>query len=119
MPKIVSDLTKKKKSGLLVATSGDTGSAALDGFGRDASLPAVVLYPANGVSSVQRLQMHNAPGNVCVLPVQADFDFCQNFVKKALSSKQTFGINWMSANSVNWGRFAPQARRTKTSFFSH
>ena len=58
---------------LLVATSGDTGTAALDGFGRQRSNPVVVLYPKDGVSVVQKRQMQTAEGDVLVLGVDGDF----------------------------------------------
>ena len=58
---------------LLVATSGDTGTAAVDGFGRLKGNPVVVLYPANGVSVVQKRQMQTAEGDVLVLGVEGDF----------------------------------------------
>ena len=58
---------------LLVATSGDTGTAALDGFGRQRGNPVVVLYPKDGVSVVQKKQMQTAEGDVLVLGVDGDF----------------------------------------------
>ena len=74
------DLTAKNKKeasrlGLLVATSGDTGCAALDAFARVPGTPIIVLYPNTGVSVVQKAQMQTASGDVCVLGVDADFDF--------------------------------------------
>jgi threonine synthase len=67
--------TKINHLGLLVATSGDTGCAALDAFGRLPGTPVIVLYPNTGVSIVQKAQMQTASGDVCVLGVDADFDF--------------------------------------------
>jgi threonine synthase len=61
--------------GLLVATSGDTGCAALDAFARLPGTPVIVLYPTDGVSIVQKAQMQTAKGDVCVLGVDGDFDF--------------------------------------------
>lgn len=72
------ELTLKKKNnrlGLLVATSGDTGCAALDAFARLPGTPVIVLYPNTGVSIVQKAQMQTALGDVCILGVDADFDF--------------------------------------------
>lgn len=66
---------EKKILGLLVATSGDTGCAALDGFSRVSSCPVIVLYPKDGVSLIQKLQMETATGDVCVLGIDGDFDF--------------------------------------------
>jgi threonine synthase len=70
------ELTNKtNRLGLLVATSGDTGCAALDAFSRLPGTPVIVLYPNTGVSIVQKAQMQTALGDVCVLGVDADFDF--------------------------------------------
>jgi threonine synthase len=66
---------KTNRLGLLVATSGDTGCAALDAFARLPGTPVIVLYPNTGVSIVQKAQMQTALGDVCVLGVDADFDF--------------------------------------------
>ncbi len=93
----------------LVATSGDTGSAALDGFARTGA-PVVVLFPENGVSEVQKLQMVAPRENAVPVGVEgADFDFCQALVKKMLlAGKQPGGKGWTSANSINLGRLLPQ-----------
>lgn len=101
------------KVGLLVATSGDTGTAALDGFGRDIGTPTVVLYPHAGVSSVQEAQMRSAPANALVIAVDGlDFDGCQAFIKQALAEPSILcsppSLVLSSANSMNWGRLAPQ-----------
>jgi len=69
------DEHKTTRLGLLVATSGDTGCAALDAFARLPGTPVIVLYPNTGVSIVQKAQMQTASGDVCVLGVDADFDF--------------------------------------------
>jgi threonine synthase len=69
------DENKLNRLGLLVATSGDTGCAALDAFARLPGTPVIVLYPNTGVSIVQKAQMQTALGDVCVLGVDADFDF--------------------------------------------
>jgi threonine synthase len=105
--------------GLLVATSGDTGTAALDGFSRvPGSQPVIVLYPSTGVSIVQKAQMQTTPGdNVLVLGVRnTDFDFCQGAVKDifndvALNARfreLVPNLLLSSANSMNFGRFVPQ-----------
>jgi threonine synthase len=67
--------TKINRLGLLVATSGDTGCAVLDAFARLPGTPVIVLYPNTGVSIVQKAQMQTASDDVCVLGVDADFDF--------------------------------------------
>lgn len=69
------DQMHRTRLGLLVATSGDTGCAALDAFARIPGTPVIVLYPNQGVSIVQQAQMQTATGDVCVLGVDADFDF--------------------------------------------
>jgi len=102
--------------GVLVATSGDTGTAALEAFSSQPDTFVIVLYPLQGVSDVQQAQMLTQAGNVCVLGVDADFDWCQNAVKKifqdtALISRLKEAVPELtltSANSINWGRFLPQ-----------
>jgi threonine synthase len=114
-----------KITGLLVATSGDTGTAALDGFTRIPNTPVVVLYPARGVSVTQRAQMVTCESeNACVIGVKSDFDFCQTTVKdifndQALNnefSKIVPGLQLSSANSINWGRLLPQVVFTFSSY---
>ncbi len=101
---------------VLVATSGDTGKAALEGFADRDHTRIVVFYPAEGVSDIQRKQMVTQRGeNVSVFGVRGNFDDCQNAVKAAfnddafnaeLHEKQ--GLKLSSANSINWGRLLPQ-----------
>ena len=100
---------------ILVATSGDTGKAALDGFADVERTKILVFYPKDGVSDVQRLQMVTQAGsNVGVLGVAGNFDDAQAGVKQifgdqslaeALSARGWF---LSSANSINWGRLLPQ-----------
>lgn len=100
---------------ILVATSGDTGKAALEGFKDVARTNILVFYPSEGVSEVQRRQMVTQEGkNVGVVAVAGNFDDAQTGVKKIfadgilrqfLAQKQ---IKLSSANSINWGRLAPQ-----------
>jgi threonine synthase len=101
---------------VLVATSGDTGKAALEGFADRPSTRIVVFYPAEGVSDIQRKQMVTQHGsNVCVFGVRGNFDDCQNAVK-AVFNNESFnaellerrGLRLSSANSINWGRLLPQ-----------
>jgi threonine synthase len=101
---------------VLVATSGDTGKAALEGFtGRD-HIRIAVFYPADGVSDVQRKQMVSQRGdNVVVFGVRGNFDDCQNAVKSAFADRAfadrlhaEHGVQLSSANSINWGRLLPQ-----------
>ncbi len=101
---------------ILVATSGDTGKAALEGFADRKHTGIVVFYPAEGVSDIQRKQMVTQRGeNVGVFGVRGNFDDCQNAVKAAFND-DTFnawlaterGLRLSSANSINWGRLLPQ-----------
>jgi len=103
----------KKDNLILVATSGDTGKAALEGFKDLDGVKVVVFYPADGVSDVQRLQMQTATGkNVEVVGVNGNFDDCQTAVKNIFLDKELnrsldkFKLS--SANSINLGRLLPQ-----------
>ena len=100
---------------ILVATSGDTGKAALEGFKDVNGTRIIVFYPDNGVSEIQKLQMITQEGNnVSVAAVQGNFDDAQNGVKKIftdsayaeLLARNQFKLS--SANSINWGRLVPQ-----------
>lgn len=101
---------------ILVATSGDTGKAALEGFADRDHTNIVVFYPAHGVSDIQRKQMVTQLGdNVGVFGVRGNFDDCQSAVKEAFANKEfttwlseTQGLKLSSANSINWGRLLPQ-----------
>ena len=101
---------------ILVATSGDTGKAALDGFADKPGVSIAVLYPDGGVSDIQRKQMVTQRGeNVAVWAVKGNFDDCQTaakavFADEAFASKlaQTHHVALSSANSINWGRLLPQ-----------
>ncbi len=101
---------------ILVATSGDTGKAALEGFKGIDGVNVCVLFPDGGVSDLQRKQMVTTTGdNVCVWAVRGNFDDCQT-AAKAVFSDAAFnerllkedGIVLSSANSINWGRLMPQ-----------
>ena len=100
---------------ILVATSGDTGKAALEGF-RDAPHTRIlVFYPEQGVSPMQKLQMITQEGaNVAVCAIRGNFDDAQSGVKHiftdpAVARKlETQGMMFSSANSINWGRLVPQ-----------
>lgn len=100
---------------ILVATSGDTGKAALEGFADVKGTKIFVFYPSGGVSDIQRLQMVTQSGdNVGVCAVKGNFDDAQTGVKKifgdtAFSSEiSERGFFLSSANSINWGRLLPQ-----------
>ncbi len=101
---------------ILVATSGDTGKAALEGFAGCAHVSIAVFYPDGGVSDVQLRQMTTQRGdNVAVFAARGDFDDCQTSVKRAFGdeafcARLLAGHNaaLSSANSINWGRLMPQ-----------
>lgn len=100
---------------ILVATSGDTGKAALEGFKDVPGTRIIVFFPEEGVSAVQRLQMVTQEGNnVDVVAVQGNFDDAQNGVKDTFGdvrfNKDLLSKNYKlsSANSINWGRLVPQ-----------
>lgn len=105
----------KERILILVATSGDTGKAALEGFKDAAGIDIMVFYPDDGVSKMQKLQMCTQEGaNVNVLAVRGNFDVCQSAVKEIFSSAEYArvlkekGYMLSSANSINFGRLAPQ-----------
>ncbi len=100
---------------ILVATSGDTGKAALDGFANVPGTKIMVYYPVDGVSTIQKLQMVTQEGeNVAVCAIRGNFDDAQSAVKRIFTDKETLdkldgqGMTLSSANSINWGRLAPQ-----------
>ncbi len=100
---------------VLVATSGDTGKAALEGFKDAGGVKIMVFYPNEGVSKMQKLQMCTQEGgNVNVVAVKGNFDDCQSAVKEIFSSAEYAeilaenNVRLSSANSINFGRLAPQ-----------
>ncbi len=104
-----------KKTQILVATSGDTGKAALEGFKDVEGTEITVLYPVEGVSDMQKRQMITTEGkNVHVLGVKGNFDDAQTAVKNIFSDEEmrkkflSLGYELSSANSINFGRLVPQ-----------
>ena len=100
---------------ILAATSGDTGKAALEGFRDVKGTKVAVFYPDEGVAKMQRLQMSIQDGdNVHVSAVRGNFDDCQRAVKNLFASEEfnekllKQGVRLSSANSINFGRLAPQ-----------
>ncbi len=100
---------------ILVATSGDTGKAALEGYKDIDHIKIMVFYPVDGVSKVQKLQMATQTGsNVNVCAIRGNFDDAQTGVKKIFADKAAAqklldnSYILSSANSINWGRLAPQ-----------
>jgi len=118
MPRLLSNALKmtgeKRTACVLVATSGDTGKAALEGYKNVDQIKITVFYPDGGVSKTQKLQMDTQDGdNVNVFAIKGNFDDAQTAVKKIFTdtglreeiSEKAF---LSSANSINWGRLVPQ-----------
>ncbi|MBR5858501.1 MAG: threonine synthase [Clostridia bacterium] len=106
---------EEKDAYILVATSGDTGKAALEGYCDIDRVRIQVFYPVNGVSNIQKKQMASQKGsNVNVVAINGNFDDAQSGVKAifanddAKKSLEEKGLFFSSANSINWGRLAPQ-----------
>ena len=106
---------EEKAACILVATSGDTGKAAMEGFADVDQTKILVFYPEKGVSEIQKLQMVTQEGgNVGVAAVVGNFDDAQTGVKRLFSDEAIRqeladkGYFFSSANSINWGRILPQ-----------
>ena len=119
MPKLLveakKNLGRTEQTLILVATSGDTGKAALEGYKNIPSVKILVFYPDSGTSEIQRLQMVTQQGdNVGVYAVKGNFDDAQTGVKRVFADKQLAAelakkdVRLSSANSINWGRLVPQ-----------
>ncbi len=119
LPHLLTRSVKKSGDGketvILVATSGDTGKAALEGFKDVEGTKIIVFYPVDGVSAIQRMQMVTQEGgNVNVCAIKGNFDDTQTGVKKIFtdievtSTLAEHNMAFSSANSINWGRLAPQ-----------
>lgn len=119
LPFLLTTAAKKvsggKKTVILVATSGDTGKAALEGFKDVPGTEIIVFYPSEGVSAMQKLQMDTQAGeNVCVWAINGNFDDAQTGVKNIFGNTVVAeklaaqNIQLSSANSINWGRLVPQ-----------
>jgi threonine synthase len=94
---------------ILVATSGDTGSAVAQAFHRVPDTRVVVLYPQGQVSDVQEAQMASLGDNITAVAVQGTFDDCQHLVKTAFADDDLRAHVWLTpANSLNVGRLMPQ-----------
>ncbi len=106
---------EKIKVVILVATSGDTGKAALEGFADVPDTEIIVFYPQDGVSAIQKRQMQTQVGkNVHVFGIEGNFDDAQTGVKNIFNDLELanklkdHGYAFSSANSINWGRLVPQ-----------
>ena len=119
LPHFLTKSLKKTNDGkdavILVATSGDTGKAALEGFRDVEHTKIIVFYPVDGVSAMQKHQMNTQEGsNVKVCAIEGNFDDAQTGVKAIfttpeISEKLAAGnMMFSSANSINWGRLLPQ-----------
>ena len=119
MPRLLSralSMTSERRlAHILVATSGDTGKAALEGYRDVPGVHITVFYPEDGVSPMQKRQMITQEGsNVAVCAVKGNFDDAQTGVKRIFGDRdlaaraEKEGFFFSSANSINWGRLAPQ-----------
>jgi threonine synthase len=98
-----------KKITVLVATSGDTGSAVADGFYNVDGVDVIILYPAGKVSGVQELQLTTHGKNITAIEIDGSFDDCQRLVKQAFADEAlTKKLFLTSANSINIARWLPQ-----------
>lgn len=98
-----------ERATILVATSGDTGSAVARGFAGVPGVRTVVLYPAGKVSPFQESQIASVGGNVTAVRVPGSFDDCQRLVKGAFLDPDLRALRLSSANSINIGRLLPQS----------
>ena len=99
-----------KEINILVATSGDTGSAVAHGFYDVEGVNVVILYPKDKVSNIQEQQLTSLDKNIYALEVDGSFDDCQRLVKNAFLDPSLHGkINLSSANSINIARLIPQS----------
>ena len=99
-----------QKLTVLVATSGDTGSAVAQGFYDVPNIDVVILYPSGKISSFQEQQMTTLGNNITSLEVKGTFDDCQRMVKQAFLDKElNEEVNLTSANSINIARLLPQS----------
>ncbi|MBN3277262.1 THNS1 protein, partial [Polyodon spathula] len=115
---------------VLVATSGDTGSAVLEGFKNLSDIDkqritVLAFFPEKGISSVQKMQMTRyVEGNVKAVGVNSDFDFCQRAIKKMFTNSELtgflaveYGTALSTANSINWARLLPQVVYHSSAYF--
>ena len=101
---------ENRKITILVATSGDTGSAVANAFLDSKGINVVILYPSGKVSNIQEKQLTTMGSNITALEVDGDFDDCQRLVKMAFSDPELNDrLNLTSANSINLARLLPQS----------
>jgi len=97
-----------KKTTVLVATSGDTGSAVANGFYKTPNVDVVILYPKGKVSHIQELQLTTLGESITAFAVNGTFDDCQAMVKSAFIDEELKSVQLTSANSINIARWLPQ-----------
>ena len=103
-------ISADQKVTVLVATSGDTGSAVGQGFLNVPNVDVVILYPSGKVSPLQEKQLTTLGGNITALEIEGTFDDCQKMVKEAfLDNQLRQALQLTSANSINVARWLPQA----------
>jgi threonine synthase len=100
--------SSEKRLNVLVATSGDTGSAVGEAFRGVAGIDITIIYPRNEVSDRQKRQLDTIGENVRAVSLAGKFDDCQNLVKQAFSDPELESFHLTSANSINFGRILPQ-----------
>jgi len=95
---------------IIVATSGDTGSAVASGFFKVPNIKVFILYPSGKVSPLQEKQLTTYGHNITALEIKGSFDDCQRLAKRVLADVQlNKQMQFSSANSINFGRLLPQA----------
>ena len=101
---------KNLKINIVTATSGDTGSAAVEAFKNVSNVNLYVLYPHERISQIQRMQMTTSNAkNIKVFAVQGTFDDCQSIVKRLFADKELVSdVNLSGVNSINWARILIQ-----------
>ncbi|MDR1742728.1 MAG: threonine synthase [Dysgonamonadaceae bacterium] len=113
MARMLSHFVQEKRQGevnVLVATSGDTGSAVANGFLGVKGIRIFVLYPKGKVSDIQEAQFTTLGQNISAIEIDGSFDDCQRLVKEAFMDKELNArMNLTSANSINVARFLPQS----------
>jgi threonine synthase len=111
MARMLGHFTKglEQEINVLVATSGDTGSAVASGFWNVEGIQVYILYPSGGVSHLQEKQLTTLGGNITALEISGTFDDCQRLVKSAFQDPEiTKKLLLTSANSINLARLLPQ-----------
>ena len=100
---------EQKETTILVATSGDTGSAVAYGFHLARNIVVYILYPSGKISMLQEQQMTALGGNIRAVEVDGTFDDCQRLVKESLTDREILAVRTLTtANSMNLGRLLPQ-----------